>query len=701
MLTKLYWLRTIRGQLMLGFGGILLLNVISAVIGYGTLQHLRFRTQKTLDQAARVQVVSLELKTNFLLARRAEGNLLNSWQLTRASQEIQNAIDSHKTYLSQAHDNLTTIRTLEQQNSDLEAELDLLQSLFDNYESAFRGTAHRITQEERGYQLNQRLQTIITQLTNEITLGKNVAIQRLLWQAIAEQQKYFQTSKQTSPNDLRSSLEQLQKGLKEVSAEPIKTLAEDYTTTLDELLLLEQQVLVNQIVAENINKEINRLIEVITQNSTAQAEQARLELNQTANYSRIALLVTAITALALTLWVSLWLGKVIVQPLTKLTEASERIAQGSLDETLNFTGKNEFGIVATALNKMLTQLSETLRDLEQRVFERTQALQAKTQSLEITLKKLRVSEANYKQLINNLQAGVIVYAPDGSVLMRNSAAWELLGISCDLLSATLSSEPIVTFVDESGTVLPPDKHPGQQVLATQAPLENYVMGIHRQQPLNSIWTLVNAFPSFDEQNRLSQVVVLLLDITERKLAEEKLRYRALHDALTGLPNRTLLTERLDHAIQRVKRHPESLFAVLFIDLDRFKVINDSLGHLMGDQLLIYVADTLKRHVRTSDTVARLGGDEFVILLEDITSPQQIVQIIERIESDLKKPINLMNKTLFTSASIGIAVSSAEYGSGEDILRDADNAMYRAKANNLTSYEMFNVEMRQTLHGDTA
>ncbi|MDJ0732150.1 MAG: diguanylate cyclase [Crocosphaera sp.] len=431
--------------------------------------------------------------------------------------------------------------------------------------------------------------------------------------------------------------------------------------------MLEQQVLVNQIVAENINKEINRILEVIGQSSKTQAKQARSELIRTANYSRIALLVTVVTALGLTLWVSLWLGKAIVEPLNQLTGVSERIAQGSLEETLDFSPNNEFGIVATALNTMLTQLRETLADLEQRVSERTQALQAKTESLEITLKKLRLSEANYHQLINNLQAGVIIYSPEGNIIMANLAACQLLDISSD-----------VTFLDESGAILPPEQHPYQQVLATEVPVENYVMGIRRQPPLDSIWTLVNAFPSFDDQNRLTKVVVLLLDITDRKLAEEKLRHRALHDALTGLPNRTLLRERLDHAIQRLKRYPDNLFAVLFIDLDRFKVINDSLGHLVGDQLLIHVAETLKDNVRSCDMVARLGGDEFVILLEDLNSPHQVIQIIERIEKDLKKPVQLMNKTLFTSASIGIALSSPDYSTGEDILRDADNAMYRAK-----------------------
>lgn len=682
---------------MLGFGGILLLNLISAVIIYGTLQHFRHRAQGTIDYAGRVRELTLELKNNFLLARKAENLLLDNWQLNKVNPEIQTALNTQENYLKQAVQNLSALQTLQQQNSDIEEELTILQSLFNNYESAFINTAQRIIDSEEGYQLHQQLQTIINQFINDRNLVRNRDIESLFWTAIAQQQKYFQSHKRTYPTDLRASLQQLQTAFKNNPTNtPIEQLAQDYATTLDTLLSLEQQVLFNHIVAENINQEIDGILEVISQKSKTQAKQARLELIRTGNYSRIALLVTLTTALGLTLWVSLWLGKKIVEPLTQLTQVSNRIAQGSLEETLNFSTSNEFAIVAIAFNKMLTQLKETLSNLEQRVIERTHALQTKTESLEITLRKLRLSEANYHELINNLQAGVIIYNPDGNIIMANLAGWELLNISCELSSAASTSVIGVTFIDESGAILPHNERPCQQVLRTQVPLENYVMGIQQNSSVDPTWTLVNAFPSFDEQNHLNQVVVLLLDITERKLAEEELRYRALHDALTGLPNRTLLTERLDHAIQRHKRHSDTLFAVLFIDLDRFKVINDSLGHFLGDQLLIYIANTLKNYVRSGDTVARLGGDEFVILLEDISSPHEVIQVIERIEEKMKNPVQLMDKTLFTSASIGIAMSSPEYATGEDILRDADNAMYRAKGNNLVSYELFNVEMRQTV-----
>ncbi|MBV8882420.1 MAG: EAL domain-containing protein, partial [Chroococcidiopsidaceae cyanobacterium CP_BM_RX_35] len=185
---------------------------------------------------------------------------------------------------------------------------------------------------------------------------------------------------------------------------------------------------------------------------------------------------------------------------------------------------------------------------------------------------------------------------------------------------------------------------------------------------------------------------LLLDITERKQAEERLQYNAFHDALTGLPNRTLFMDRLMQAIARGKRHEDALFAVLFLDLDRFKVINDSLGHLFGDQLLLAIASRLKTCLRPTDTVARLGGDEFTILLEGLKNFGNVLRLINRVQQELTLPFNLNGQEVFTSASIGIALSTTGYDQPEDILRDADIAMYQAKAKGRACYEFFNADM---------
>ena len=178
------------------------------------------------------------------------------------------------------------------------------------------------------------------------------------------------------------------------------------------------------------------------------------------------------------------------------------------------------------------------------------------------------------------------------------------------------------------------------------------------------------------------------EIAERKQAEEQLFYRAWHDALTGLANRTLLMERLESVVRCTQQQPDTLFAVLFIDLDRFKVINDSLGHQVGDQLLIAIAQQLKTTVRDTDTVARLGGDEFVILLDPIDNSSDAIQLAERVAQKLQSPFQLEGRQVFTTASIGIAISSTKYSKGLDFLRAADIAMYHAKQRGKACYEIF-------------
>ncbi|MFN6540527.1 MAG: putative bifunctional diguanylate cyclase/phosphodiesterase [Nostoc sp. EkiNYC01] len=186
---------------------------------------------------------------------------------------------------------------------------------------------------------------------------------------------------------------------------------------------------------------------------------------------------------------------------------------------------------------------------------------------------------------------------------------------------------------------------------------------------------------------------LLTEITERKRAESQLLHLAFHDALTGLPNRAAFINRLKHAINYSKRHSNYLFAVLFIDLDRFKLINDSLGHLKGDQFLLAIAGRLEVCVRSIDTAARLGGDEFTILLEGIQDVSDAIKVAERVEHELRLPFELDGQEIFTTASIGIALSSTvNYEQPEDVLRDADTAMYRAKMLGRARYELFNSNM---------
>ncbi|NEQ53595.1 MAG: EAL domain-containing protein [Leptolyngbya sp. SIO3F4] len=188
------------------------------------------------------------------------------------------------------------------------------------------------------------------------------------------------------------------------------------------------------------------------------------------------------------------------------------------------------------------------------------------------------------------------------------------------------------------------------------------------------------------------------DISQRKASEARLTYEALHDSLTGLDNRVCCLNRLDLAIEYQKRHPHQHFAVLFVDLDNFKHINDSLGHLVGDQLLIQVSQRLRAVVRGVDEVARLGGDEFLILLEKLENLNDALKTVYRLQNELQKPFYLQSREIYTSASIGVVFSNLSYQSVDEIIRDADIAMYRAKSQGKASYAVFDQEMYlQTLH----
>jgi diguanylate cyclase (GGDEF)-like protein/PAS domain S-box-containing protein len=192
------------------------------------------------------------------------------------------------------------------------------------------------------------------------------------------------------------------------------------------------------------------------------------------------------------------------------------------------------------------------------------------------------------------------------------------------------------------------------------------------------WMLCRGLAVRDIQGTAIRVAGSQTDITKRKQAEEQLRHDSLHDALTGLPNRSLFMDRLSQTIERTKRHAHAPFAVLFLDLDRFKIINDSLGHMVGDMLLNVIAQRLTVGMRQGDTVARLGGDEFAVLLTELPNANAAVEVADRIQQSVGKSFKLDNHEVFTTASIGIAVSTSGYSRADDMVRDADIAMYRAK-----------------------
>jgi PAS domain S-box-containing protein len=293
------------------------------------------------------------------------------------------------------------------------------------------------------------------------------------------------------------------------------------------------------------------------------------------------------------------------------------------------------------------------------------------------------------QLISENAADMIALVDgDGRRLYNSPAYLKVLGYSPEDLNATSSIEQIH-----------PDDRPRVLKAAEKARLSGQGERMeYRVRHKDGSWRTLEstASPIRNEKGQTDKLVIVNRDITERKWAEEMLAHNAFHDGLTNLPNRALFLDRLQQALTLSKRHPNYKFAVLLIDVDEFKIINDSLGHAAGDDLLIQIGQRLKESVRRADTVsrprasdvpdrpanddtlARLGGDEFTILLDDIRDPIEAVRVAERMQAELAIPFVVNQQGIVISASIGIAASTSPHTHAEDLLRDADIAMYRAK-----------------------
>jgi diguanylate cyclase (GGDEF)-like protein/PAS domain S-box-containing protein len=293
---------------------------------------------------------------------------------------------------------------------------------------------------------------------------------------------------------------------------------------------------------------------------------------------------------------------------------------------------------------------------------------------------LQGSEERFRALVQNASDMISILDPDGSVRYASPSHQRLLG------------HPPEDFV---GANFLDFVHYEDRPLAANAlqclvdlPDENLTIE-YRCQHRNGTWlTIESTASNLLDHPAVTGIVLNSHDITDRKRAEERLLHDALHDELTGLPNRALFMDRLWQAMERARREPERLMAVLFLDVDQFKIVNDSLGHLVGDELLIQIARALSSALRPMDTIARIGGDEFAILIEGGHSTDDAASVANRIHERLAAPINLGGHEVFITASIGIAVHTPDYEKPEDLLRDADTAMYRAKSSGRACHVVF-------------
>lgn len=302
-----------------------------------------------------------------------------------------------------------------------------------------------------------------------------------------------------------------------------------------------------------------------------------------------------------------------------------------------------------------------------------------------TAQTLRESEQQYQNLYDLAPDAYITIAPDGTITSVNQFCADYLGYSKEELLRTsawiMVYEADREWVQQWVEKIFREKLPTSEVEMRKVRKDGSVFWIRERSKL-----------LLDGDGGAIALNMICRDVTQRKQMEEQLRQNALQDALTGLPNRVLFMDRLGVAVEHAKQNQDYLFAVLFLDLDRFKIINDSLGHLIGDQLLIAIAHRLKTCLRPIDTVARLGGDEFTILIENIQDVSDAIRVAERVQAELRLPYPIDGQEVYTSASIGIALSNIGYDTPEDVLRDADIAMYQAKSQGSAHYQIFNQDM---------
>jgi diguanylate cyclase (GGDEF)-like protein/PAS domain S-box-containing protein len=313
-----------------------------------------------------------------------------------------------------------------------------------------------------------------------------------------------------------------------------------------------------------------------------------------------------------------------------------------------------------------------------------EASAAQAEQAERHVAALRESEERFRSAFDHA-AGMALVATDGKWIKVNRSLCEMVGYSEQELLA--SNFQAITHEDDLGDMV----SQVSKLLGGQA--STYQMELrYKHKNGHIVWALLSVTMIRDSLINSVNLIFQIQDITDRKRAEERLLHEAFHDMLTGLPNRALFMDHLKLSVERGKRREDRLFAVLFLDLDRFKVINDSLGHMVGDQLLVGIARRLEICLRPGDTVARLGGDEFTVLLEDLMSVTEAIDVADRLQKALALPFNLNGHEVFATVSIGIALSSTGYDRPEEVLRDADTAMYRAKMLGKARHEVFDKTM---------
>ncbi len=354
---------------------------------------------------------------------------------------------------------------------------------------------------------------------------------------------------------------------------------------------------------------------------------------------------------------------------------------------IKFTNVIGFGIVIAVI-PIIFFVYQTyrmyLKNVEMSISQAEQAKQY-AEILEKQSAALRESEERFRSAFDYAPIGIALVSPNGSWLKVNRAMREILGYAEEeFLESNFQS---MLHQDDLGNTL---IKISELLIGKIQSCQSEQRYINKNK--NIVWASWSVSKASDVESSDSRLIFQIQDITDKKSVEDELQYKATHDALTGLPNRAMFMSRLEQAIEKAQILANYRVSVLFIDLDRFKVINDSLGHLIGDQLLVEISARLRDCLRPTDTVARLGGDEFTILVEGNHDPQEVIGIAQRIQDKFVSSFDLSGNEVYSSASIGILHNSEKHLTPEDMMRDADTAMYQAKRGGKARHETFNSDM---------
>ncbi|MGB3308553.1 MAG: EAL domain-containing protein [Nodosilinea sp.] len=376
-------------------------------------------------------------------------------------------------------------------------------------------------------------------------------------------------------------------------------------------------------------------------------------------------------AIASGLYTSRW----ITRPLSVFSSASQAIADGHLNQEIGPTGMQELEGLAQAFNSMAARLETSFGDLQ-----RSKA------DVERANAEIHQQAALFRLMAENMSDLVCLHSVDGTYLYVSPSAQWLLGYKPEALVG----------VHPCTLVHPDDLFECQRYLHPPAECQPLtvqpVVCRMRHHQGYYIWLETFTRPIVDAAGAVVQLQTASRDVTDQVRMRRQLEHDACHDSLTGLPNRKQLQERLETALNRARADSGYRFALLFLDIDHFKVVNDSLGHLIGDELLMEVASRLKAVLQATDLAVRLGGDEFVVLLEDVDHFEMAQTMAEQILVMLRQPFQLSSHQMFATVSLGLVMGGAHYQSASDLIRDADTAMYRAKAEGRDGYQVFDSGM---------